>query len=94
MRWIDAASPLAENGQFTYTLPCQPWETCTGLRPDGTKTVTVRQEDGLHFCPVNLYQDAASGLWLCPTAMPGATRYAMAISSTVLGDFGLRGRGG
>ena len=93
VRWIDAASPLEDHGRFTYTLPCEPWETCTGVAPDGTRTVTVRQEDGLHFCPVNLYQDAG-GNWLCPTVMPGAVRYAMAIAGPVLRDFGLTGPGG
>lgn len=93
VRWIDAASPLEDHGHFTYTLPCQPWETCTGAAPDGSRTVTVRQEDGLHFCPVDLYQDAG-GNWLCPTAMPGAVRYAVAISGPVLRDFGLTGPGG
>ena len=90
VRWIDAASPLELDGHFTFTLPCQPWETCTGTWPDGTKTVVVRQADGMHFCPVTQLLDA-SGHGYCPTTMPGATRYAMAISEPVLRDLRLAG---
>jgi hypothetical protein len=46
VRYIDGATPLQWHGKFSFTLPCLPWEVCTGRWPDGTKTVVVRQADG------------------------------------------------
>ena len=51
VRYIDGATPLELNGKFTYTLPCLLWETCSGRWADGTRTVVVREADGVHFCP-------------------------------------------
>ena len=65
--------------------------TLYGEWPDGTKTVIVRQADGMHFCPEPEIL-AIDGNWYCPVPMPGATRYAMAIGGPVLRDFGLSGR--
>ena len=51
-RFIDGAAAVEWHGHYTDTLPCAPWETCTGHWPDGTRTVVVREADGVHFCPV------------------------------------------
>jgi len=83
VRYIDAAESVEWHGHYTDTLPCQPFEHCTGRWPDGTKTVVVREADGRHFCP------AAEIWWDCPVPAPGAMRYAAAITSRVLADFRL-----
>jgi len=87
-RYIDGANPLEWHGKFSATLPCLPWETCTGRWPDGTKTVVVRQADGVHFCPVTetVHPD---GSRTCPVAMPGAQRFALAITGPISRDFHL-----
>ena len=86
VRYLDGATPLELNGKFTYTLPCLPWETCTGHWADGTKTVIVREPDGVHFCPVaekpNIF-----GIRVCPVAMPGASRFAMIMNGVLARDF-------
>lgn len=81
VRYIDAAAAVEWHGHYTDTLPCLPWEQCTGHWPDGTKTVVVRESDGKHFCP------AKETWWDCPVPAPGAMRYAAAITSRVLHDF-------
>jgi hypothetical protein len=88
VRYIDGATPLEWHGKFSATLPCLPWETCTGRWPDGTRTVVVREADGVHFCPVaeTVHPD---GSRTCPVPMPGAQRFAMAISGPVSRDFHL-----
>lgn len=88
VRYIDAANPVELNGKFTYTLPCLPWETCTGTWSNGTKTVRVRESDGFHFCPVD-ERTNADGSRSCPVAMPGASRFALAITGGVSRDFHL-----
>jgi hypothetical protein len=87
-RYIDGASPLEWHGRYSATLPCLPWETCTGRWPDGTKTVVVRQADGAHFCPVTETVNA-DGSKTCPVFMPGAQRFATAIAGPILRDFHL-----
>ena len=84
VRYIDAAAAVEWHGHYTDTLPCLPWEHCTGRWPDGTKTVVVREVDGKHFCP------AQELWWDCPVPAPGAMRYAAAITSQVLRDFRIR----
>jgi hypothetical protein len=84
VRYIDAAQAVEWHGHYTDTLPCSPWEHCTGRWPDGTKTVVVRENDGRHFCP------APEVFWDCPVPSPGAWRYAAAITTPVLHDFGIK----
>ncbi len=80
VRFIDAAQAVEWRGHYTDTLPCAAFEHCTGRWPDGTPTVVVRNADGVHFCPVQeIFFD-------CPTSMPGAMRFAAAISKQVLVD--------
>jgi hypothetical protein len=85
VHYIDAATPLELHGKFSFTLPCQKGETCTGTWPDGTKTVVVRQADGTLFCPVSetVHPD---GSRTCPVFMPGGQRFAMALATPVLRD--------
>lgn len=88
VRFINGAAAVEWNGHYTDTLPCLPWETCTGHWPDGTRTVVVREADGVHFCPVKEVP-AGGGFTKCPVYMGGAARYAMAIAAPVLRDFHL-----
>lgn len=84
VRYIDAAAAVEYYGHYTDTLPCLPFEHCTGHWPDGRRTVIVRESDGRHFCPVpEIFFD-------CPVPMPGAQRYAGAITSRVLQDFKIK----
>ncbi len=83
VRFIDAAQAVEWKGHYTDTMPCASFEHCTGRWPDGTPTVVVRNSDGVHFCPV------AEIFFDCPTSMPGAMRFAAAISKRVLADFRL-----
>jgi hypothetical protein len=88
VRFIDAATPLEWHGKYSKTLPCLSWERCTGRWPDGTKTVVVRQSDGVHFCPVGV--KAVKGVVpACPVLSPGAERFALAMISPVARDFHL-----
>jgi len=88
VRYIDAATPLEWHGKFALTLPCASGETCTGTAPNGTRTVVVRQSDGVHFCPVEETM-AADGSRSCPAFMPGAQRFAALIERPISRDFGL-----
>ena len=88
VRFIDAATPLEWQGKFTATLPCAAGETCTGRWPDGTKTVVVRQSDGMHFCPVPV-RVVLGVTDPCPVYSPGASRFAAALAAPVIRDFDL-----
>jgi hypothetical protein len=87
-RFIDGAAAVEWQGHYTDTLPCASWETCTGHWPDGTRTVVVREADGVHFCPVKEVP-AGGGFTTCPVYMGGAARFAMAIAGPVLHAFHL-----
>lgn len=90
VRFIDGASAVEWHGHYTATLPCDPWEKCTGHWPDGTPTVVVREADGAHFCPVKEVPiPGGNGFTRCPVYMGGAARYAIAIAGPVLRDFHL-----
>jgi hypothetical protein len=86
VRFIDAAQSVEWKGHYTTTMPCAVFEHCSGHWPDGTPTVVVRSTDGVHFCPV------AEIFFNCPTSMPGAMRFAAAITKPVITDlhFGYR----
>jgi hypothetical protein len=89
VHFIDAAAAVEWHGHYSATLPCLPWETCTGRWPDGTKTVVVRQADGVHFCPVKEVPIPGNpfGLQQCPVYMGGAFRFVTAITGPILRDF-------
>jgi hypothetical protein len=76
--YVDAGQAVLANGRFTLTLPCFPFEPCTG--PSGTNV--VRSPDGVHFCPegastiqgwYNVCDDYASGAFRFADAMLGPT---------------------
>jgi hypothetical protein len=89
VRFIDGATPLEWKGKYTATLPCAVGETCTGRWPDGTKTVVVRQSDGVHFCPVPV-RVVLGVTDPCPVYSPGASRFAAALAAPVIRDYVLR----
>ncbi len=90
VRFADAAAAVEWHGHYSQTLPCLNWETCTGRWPDGTRTVVVRQADGIHFCPVTEVPiPGGGGLLQCPVNMPGAVRFVLAITGPILRDFRL-----
>jgi hypothetical protein len=88
VHFVDAATPLEWHGKFSATLPCKSWEKCTGRWPDGTRTVVVRQSDGMHFCPV-AEKSVKGVVATCPVPSPGARRFAMVMTGMLALDFHL-----
>jgi hypothetical protein len=80
VRFIDAAQAVEWHGHYTDTMPCAPFEHCTGRWPDGQPSVVVRESDGVHFCP------SQEIFFNCPVYMPGAMRYAAAVTKRILSD--------
>jgi hypothetical protein len=76
---VDAGAPVeADDGSFTRTLPCGPWEgPAQGC--DGS-VVVVRAPDGAHFCPTET-ETVDGVVGLCPVPSPGAVRYAMGLAA-------------
>jgi hypothetical protein len=88
VRFIDGANPLEWQGKYTATLPCATNEKCTGQWANGTKTVVVRQNDGMHFCPTPV--KVVLGVTdPCPVYSPGAARFAAALADPVISDYDL-----
>jgi hypothetical protein len=75
----DAGQAVMANGQFTWTLPCLPFEPCTG--PAGTNI--VRAPDGGHFCPDGKTA-FINGLEICDVYSSGAFRFAAAMLAPAL----------
>jgi hypothetical protein len=75
----DAGQAVMANGQFTWTLPCLPFEPCTG--PAGTNV--VRAPDGVHFCPDGR-TTLVAGLEECDVYSSGAFRFAAAMLGPAL----------
>ena len=75
----DAGQAVLAAGRFTRTLPCLPFEPCTG--PAGTNI--VRAPDGVHFCPtgratlVGYFEE-------CDVYSSGAFRFASAMLGPAL----------
>lgn len=77
-RFVDAAPAVLDDGRYADTLPCRPGEPSCGVgAPPGR--VKVRNDDGLHFCPVKIV-----GPWVCNAYSPGAVRYGSALADDVL----------
>jgi hypothetical protein len=75
----DAGQAVMANGQFTWTLPCLPFEPCTG--PAGTNV--VRAPDGVHFCPDGR-DTLVNGLEICDVYSSGDFRFAAAMLGPAL----------
>jgi hypothetical protein len=68
------AAVTAPGGVFAATLPCRAGEQCG---PNGQ--VTIRDPDGVHFCPVIVGPMVA-----CPVPSAGAARYGQAMAAAVI----------
>ena len=79
--YVDAGQAVMANGQFTWTLPCLPTEQCTGA--NGTNT--VRQPDGVHFCPDGVVTEVGPYAE-CAVYSSGAWRFALAMVEPALGQ--------
>jgi hypothetical protein len=79
--YADAGQSVLDDGEFTLTLPCLPFEPCTG--PAGTNV--VRSPDGVHFCPDGI---ATIQGWysLCDVYSSGAFRFALAMLAASSGQ--------
>jgi hypothetical protein len=77
--FVDAGQAVLANGIFTWTLPCLPFEPCTG--PFGTNV--VRSPDGVHFCPDGISTNEG---WenVCDQYASGAFRFAAAMLGPAL----------
>ncbi len=79
--YVDAGQSVLADGQFTLTLPCLPFEPCTG--PAGTNV--VRSPDGVHFCPDG--NTTVQGWYsLCDVYSSGAFRFALAMLAAASGQ--------
>ena len=77
--YVDAGQAVMANGAFTQTLPCLPFEPCTG--PSGTNI--VRSPDGVHFCPTG--DTTIEGYFeVCNVYSSGAFRFAAAMLGPAL----------
>jgi hypothetical protein len=76
----DAGQAVMANGQFTWTLPCLPFEPCTG--PNGTNV--VRAPDGVHFCPDGKDTPEAGSEYVCDVYSSGDFRFAAAMLAPAL----------
>ena len=72
--YSDAGQSVLADGEFTLTLPCLPFETCTS--PNGSNV--VRSPDGVHFCPSGIITPQG---WydVCSVYSSGAFRFALAM---------------
>jgi hypothetical protein len=67
------------NGAFTWSLPCLPFEPCTGA----SGTNIVRSPDGVHFCPTG--DTTIEGYFeVCNVYSSGAFRFAAAMLGPAL----------
>jgi hypothetical protein len=73
--YVDAGQSVLSDGRFTTTLPCLPFEPCTG--PSGTNI--VRSPDGIHFCP-----DGNANIDACDVYASGAFRFGLAMLGAAL----------
>jgi hypothetical protein len=78
-QYADAGADIAPSGQFSTVQRCLPFELQIALTKDacgsGDRTISVRAEDGIHFCG-----DVVTGTpGTCTTYSSGALRYAIAL---------------
>lgn len=84
VRYVDAGAAVLDDGEWAATLPCLPFEPCTGgTDAAGVPVNVVRAPDGIHFCPAAA--DAVRGVTGdCPVWSSGAFRYGAALAQPVL----------
>jgi hypothetical protein len=84
VRYTDAGATVLDEGHWTATLPCLPFEPCTGgLDASGRAVNVVRAPDGGHFCPTS--EGAVHGVTgTCPVWSSGAFRYGTALAGPVI----------
>ena len=82
--YTDAGAAVLVDGRFTDTLPCLPFEPCTGgLDATGQGINVVRAPDGVHFCPTG--EDAVVGATVaCSVWSSGAFRYGSALAVPII----------
>lgn len=74
--FVDGGAHISPNRRWVRTLPCLPFEPCTGPTVDGVGHNVVRAPDRTHLCPS--IGDAPGGVVaLCPEYSSGALRYAL-----------------
>ncbi len=77
--YADAGRSVLADGRFTWTLPCLPFEQCSG--PSGTDV--VRSPDGIHFCPDG--RVAVEGPYdVCDVYSSGSFRFAASMLTAAL----------
>jgi hypothetical protein len=83
VRFVDAGRAVLDHGRYAPTLPCLASETaadgCVGGR------ITVRADDGVHFCPTGVVRPDGR----CPVYSSGAARFGFAMAAPVRRDLGL-----
>lgn len=73
-------SAVTLSGKFTFEKNCLANETAAlGCGTDGK--ITIRSEDGLHFCPTGLNSGLPSG---CSVYSSGASRWGKALTNTTV----------
>lgn len=76
--YVDGNRLFAPGGVYSHTMPCLPFEPCTG--PTGQNV--VRAPDGTHFCPVGL-PVGLPGM-ACGVHSSGSWRYAIVLADPVV----------
>jgi|SRR5688572_29152707 len=79
--FIDAGRAVLDNGAYTDTLPCLPWEDASLGCVAGR--IVVRNPDRVHFCPVAGFGNP------CPVYNSGGWRFGNAMAAPVARDLGL-----
>ncbi len=78
-QYADAGVDIAPSGRFSTVQRCLPFELQSSMTKDacgsGEQTISVRAEDGIHFCGDVITGTAGT----CTTYSSGAARYAIAL---------------
>lgn len=81
--FVDGGASITPGGRWASTLPCLPFEPCTGPVVDGVASNVVRSPDGAHFCPADRPPEVARDA-PCPVYSSGALRYALTILGSLV----------
>ena len=84
VRYVDAGAAVLDAGHWTATLPCLPFEPCTGgVNAAGQAVNVVRAPRRRRFCPAS--EGAVRGVTgACPVWSSGAFRYGSALARPVI----------